>query len=96
MEGDKKITGVFGTEEISMGAIKRAESGFVYQVFIGKKEHSFSIRYERFEKGHMINSIIEGEIGDGEKIKMVVDGRLCPFATTGIILIAAGSLLVSR
>lgn len=92
---DKIITGTFGSQEISMGNISKTELGFDYQVFIGKKEHLFSIRYERLEKGHLVNSIIEGQVGDKEKIKMVVDGHLCPFATTGVIVIAAGSILLS-
>jgi hypothetical protein len=28
-----------------------------------------------------------------DELKVTVDGRLCPFATTGIILIAVGSSL---
>jgi hypothetical protein len=41
----------------------------------------------------MVNSVIEGSVGEGKKIALTVDGQLCPMATTGIILIAAGSLL---
>ena len=43
----------------------------------------------------MVNSIIEGELAEGMKIKLMVDGHLCPFATTGIILITVGSLVLS-
>lgn len=91
--GDRKIAGSFGSEEIALGNIEKTESGFVYRVIIGKKEYSFSIRYERVEKEHLVNSIIEGKI-DNEKIRMVVDGHLCPFVTTGIILITAGSIVI--
>ena len=39
----------------------------------------------------MVDSIIEGSLGDGRNLQLRVDGQLCPFATTGIIL---GSLAV--
>jgi hypothetical protein len=93
--GNRKITGNFGSHFIAMGDIRRIESGFVYQVFVKEKEYFFTIKYEEFEHEHLINSIIEGKIGDGKAIKLTVDGRLCPFATTGVILIAVGSLVVS-
>lgn len=91
--GDKKITGTFGKQEMSLGDIDKTDGGFVYHVFVGEKEHTFSIRYEEVEDGHLINSIIEGSMGQGQDLKVTVDGRLCPFATTGIILIAVGSSL---
>jgi hypothetical protein len=93
--GGRKITGSFGSHKIAIGTIKKAELGFLYQVIIGEKEYSFSVRYERLEKEHLVNSIIEGETDGGEKTKMVVDGHICPFATAGIILIVAGSSLLS-
>ena len=40
----------------------------------------------------MVNSIIEGKVTTGEQIKLTVDGHLCPFATTGIVMIIAGSV----
>jgi hypothetical protein len=92
--GDRKITGSFGSQKIAMGTITKTKLGSVYQVIIGEKEYSFSIRYERVEKEHLVNSIIEGEIDKGRKIKMTVDGHLCPFVTAGIILITAGSILI--
>ena len=93
--GNRKITGNFGTYYIAMGDIRRIESGFVYQVFVKEKEYFFTIKYEQFEQEHLINSVIEGKIADGKTIKWTVDGRLCPFATTGVILIALGSMVVS-
>ena len=54
--------------------------------------HQFT--YEQLEDEHMLNSIIEGSLGQGRDLRLKVDGHLCPFATTGIILIAAGSTLV--
>ena len=92
-EGDRKITGTFGSREMALGEIEKTDGGFVYHVFVGEKEHTFSIRYEKVDDGHLLNSIIEGSLGHGRDLKVTVDGRLCPFATTGIILIAVGSSL---
>ena len=92
-EGDRKITGTFGSREMALGEIEKKDGGFVYHVFVGEKEHTFSIRYEKVDDGHLLNSIIEGSLGHGRDLKVTVDGRLCPFATTGIILIAVGSSL---
>ena len=61
--------------------------------FVGENEHLFTIRYEKLEADHMVNSIIEGSLGKDLDLRFVVDGPLCPFATTGIILITAGSSL---
>ena len=91
--GDRKITGTFGSQEMALGDIDKTDGGFVYHVFVGEKEHTFSIRYEKVDDGHLLNSIIEGSLGHGRDLKVTVDGRLCPFATTGIILIAVGSSL---
>ena len=93
-EGERKIVGTFGSQEMSLGEVEKTDGGFVYHVFVGPEEHTFSIRYEQLEGGHMVNSIIEGSIGDGRPLRLTVDGHLCPFATTGILLIAAGSSLV--
>lgn len=93
--GNRKITGNFGTHFIAMGDIKRTESGFVYQVFVREKEYLFTIRYERLEDDHLVNSIIEGRIGDGKAVKLTVDGHLCAFATTGVILITVGAMVAS-
>ena len=93
--GDRKITGNFGSHYIAMGEITKTESGFVYQVFVREKEYFFTIKYEQLENDHLVNSIIEGKIGDGKAIKLTVDGHLCPFATTGVILIVVGSMVVS-
>jgi hypothetical protein len=92
--GDRRITGSFGREKISIGTITKTKHGFVYQALIGENEYSFSVRYEEIEKEHLVNSIIEGETDGGKKVKMVVDGHLCPFATAGIILIIAGSIIL--
>jgi hypothetical protein len=93
-EGDRKITGTFGTTAMALGAIDKQEGGFVYHVFVGDQEQLFSIRYQELEDAHMVNSVIEGTLPDGKVVKLSVDGRLCPMATTGIILIAAGAALV--
>ena len=93
--GDQKITGSLGPDKVALATITKSKHGFVYQVFIGKEEYAFSVTYQRVEKEHLVNSLIEGEIGGGEKVKMVVDGHLCPFATAGIILIIAGSMVLS-
>ena len=92
-KGDRKIVGTFGEQEMSLGEIEKTDEGFVYHVFVGEKETTFSIRYEEFKGGHLLNSIIEGSVGKGQDLKLTVDGRLCPFGTTGIILIAVGSAL---
>jgi hypothetical protein len=92
-EKDKKIVGTFGANEMSLGDVEKTDGGFVYHVFVGETEYLFKIRYEELEGEHMVNSIIEGSVGDGRDLKLTVDGHLCPFATTGIILIAAGSSL---
>jgi hypothetical protein len=92
-EGERKIVGTFGAKEMSLGDVEKTDDGFVYHVFVGDTEHLFTIRYEELEGDHMLNSIIEGSVGDGPPLKLTVDGHLCPFATTGIILITAGSTL---
>jgi hypothetical protein len=93
-EGDRKIVGTFGEQKMSLGDVEKTDGGFVYHVFVGLKEHTFSIRYEQLDDEHMLNSIIEGSLGDDRQLRLVVDGHLCPFATTGILLIAAGSSLL--
>jgi hypothetical protein len=94
-EGDRTITGTFASTAMALGAIDKQDNGFVYHVFIGEREQLFSIRYQELEGKHMVNSVIEGTLPDGKTLKLTVDGRLCPMATTGIILIAAGSALQS-
>lgn len=94
-EGDKKITGKFGPHEMALKNIEKTDDGFLYHVLVGDKEHQFTIRYEKFEDGHLTNSIIEGDIDKGQPLKLTVDGRLCPFATTGIILISFGAALLA-
>ena len=81
--------------DLSLGDVEKTDSGFVYHVFVGQDEYTFTIRYEKLEGEHMVNSIIEGSLGSGRDIKVTVDGHLCPFATTGIVLITAGSSLLS-
>jgi hypothetical protein len=93
-EGDLKITGTFAGRSMALGAIDKVEGGFVYHVFVEDREHTFSIRYQQLEDEHMVNSIIKGTLGDDRTLELTVDGQLCPFGTTGIILIAAGSSLM--
>ena len=92
--GNRILTGTVGEYFVALGDIKRTKEGFTYQVFIKEKEYAFSIKYERIENEHLVNSVIEGDVGKKKKVKMVVDGHLCPFATTGIICIAAGSAML--
>ena len=75
--------------------MERTEGGLTYNLMIGKEKRVFSVRYEQLQQEHMVNSVIEGEVEDGKKIRMVVDGHLCPFATAGVILIVVGSALSS-
>jgi hypothetical protein len=93
--GERRIHGTFGSQEMALGEIEKTDQGFVYHVFVGDEEHTFSIRYEKLEDGHLVNSIIEGSLGSGRQLKLTVDGHLCPFGTTGILLIAVGSSLAS-
>jgi len=94
-QGDLKITGTFAGRSMALGAIDKVESGFVYHVFVEDRERTFSIRYEQLENEHLVNSIIEGQMSEDRALKLTVDGRLCPFATTGIILISLGASLSS-
>jgi hypothetical protein len=89
-KAERMITGTFGPLRIALGKMERIPSGFVYRVFVGEKEHRFSIRYERVEDEHMLNSVIEGGLNAEKRVRLTVKGRLCPFATTGIIMIIAG------
>ncbi|MCB2170035.1 MAG: hypothetical protein KQI78_20420 [Deltaproteobacteria bacterium] len=92
-DGDQLITGTFGAMTLAMGKIEKTADGLVYHVVAGETPLRFTIRYDRQEDGHLVNSIIEGSAGEGRPIRLVVDGRLCPFATTGIIMIAVGAAL---
>lgn len=94
-KGDRVITGKFGTLSVALGRVDRKDHKFIYQVFVGDAEYAFSIRYEKIEAEHLVNSIIEGKLGPDRPLRLAVDGHLCPFATTGIILIVAGALMLS-
>jgi hypothetical protein len=85
------ITGSFGSLKMSMGKIKKTKSGFLYEVFVNRKKHIFSIQYDKVQNGHMVNSIIQGKIGKNRPVHLKADGPLCPFATTGIIMISLGA-----
>ena len=93
-EGKNRIIGTFGKIKIGLGDIEKKDDKVVYNVLVDGKEYLFSIRYENFEREHMVNSIIEGTIDAGRQIRLNVDGNLCPFATTGIILIVSGAMLL--
>jgi hypothetical protein len=93
-EGAQRITGSFGSVKMALGKIERKGKGFTYHVIAGDREYEFSITYKRVEAEHLVDSLIEGEL-DGRKISLSVDGHLCPFATTGIILIVVGSAALS-
>ncbi|MBW1983146.1 MAG: hypothetical protein JRI53_00370 [Deltaproteobacteria bacterium] len=90
-KGGKIITGTFGPLKMSMGKIKKTSKGILYQVFVDNKKHAFSIQYEKVQNGHMINSIIQGNFDKNRPIFLKTNGQLCPFATTGIIMITLGA-----
>ena len=85
------ITGSFGPLKMSMGKIKKMKHGFLYEVYVNNKKHKFSIQYEKVQDGHMVNSIILGKIDKDRPVHLKTDGQLCPFATTGIIMISMGA-----
>jgi hypothetical protein len=89
------ITGDFGTLSMALGNIRQGEGKILYQVLVEDREYTFSIRYERVEDEHMVNFVIEGQTENKDKIRLTVDGHLCPFATTWIIMIVVGSVLLS-
>ena len=92
-DGAQPITGSFGSLKMALGKIERKGKGFTYHVIAGDLEYEFSITYKRVEAEHLVDSLIEGQL-DGRKIELSVDGHLCPFATTGIILIVVGSAVL--
>ena len=92
---DSLVTGDFGPLKMALGNIRKSGEKILYQVLVDDKEYTFFIRYDRIEGEHMVNSVIEGEIGNGNLIRLTADGHLCPFATTGIIMIVVGSVLLS-
>ena len=89
------ITGHFGPVKMSMENIKKNKNGFLYEVIVNTKKHIFSISYEKVQSGHMLNSVIQGSIDKNNNIYLETNGRLCPFATTGIIMIAVGSAYIT-
>jgi hypothetical protein len=93
--GNRIIEGTFDTLKMALGNIEESGESVIYPVFAGDRAYRFSIRYERVEGGHMVNSIIEGDTGGGNHMRLSVDGRLCPFATTGIVMIVVGAVLLS-
>lgn len=94
-DGDQLITGTFGTLSLIMGKIEKTAAGLIYHVVAGETPLRFTVRYDKQEDGHLVNSIIEGSAGKSRPIRLTVDGRLCPFATTGIIMIAVGAALTA-
>ena len=71
--GDRKVTGTFGDTKMSLGEIEKADGGFVYHLFVGEVEHIFSVRFEKLDEGHLLNSIIEGSLG-GIVANVVIGG----------------------
>jgi hypothetical protein len=90
-KGSRIITGDFGPLRMSMEKIKKTNKGFLYQVFVDNTKHTFSIQYENVQNSHMLNSIIQGNIDKKRQIQLKANGSLCPFATTGIIMISLGA-----
>jgi hypothetical protein len=85
------VAGTFGPLKMSLGEMEKKGDRIIYQVFIGETEHAFSIRYEKLQEEHLFNPVIEGPMSQPERMKLIVKGRLCPFAVTGIIMIVAGT-----
>jgi hypothetical protein len=93
---------VFGhVKNNPLWAIYNCGSDIKGQIDVKGTYHKFDLRYHRGGDQKITgsfgpeNSIIEGETDSGEKIKMLIDGHLCPFATAGLILIIAGSMILS-
>lgn len=94
-ETDRIVAGTFGPVEMSLHTIEKRHGGVVYHVRVGSEEYRFKITYTKRADEHMVNSIIEGNLSNGRSLRLVVDGPLCPFATTGIILIVTGAAALS-
>ncbi len=92
-EGGKRVAGTFGKKEIGLGNIEKTDKKLVYHVLVNGKEYLFSVIPEKIEGNHMVNSVIEGTLDKSRIMRFNVDGELCPFATTGIILIVSGAML---
>ena len=92
-EREKRFTGTFGKKEIGLGDIEKTDKKLIYHVFVNGKEYLFSVIPEKIEENHMVNSVIEGTLDERRIMRFHVDGELCPFATTGIILIVSGAML---
>jgi hypothetical protein len=95
-DGDRIITGEFGSLKMALGRLEKKDRRVIYPVQVEEKAYSFSIRYEKIQGEHMVNSIIDGEIEKGIPLTLTVDGALCPFATTGIIMVVVGSRILSH
>jgi len=91
-KAEQVVSGAFGQSKMILEKIEKNNTQFFYHIRINDKESVFSIRYERMEDEHLVNSIIEGKVEPDKKIELAVNGRLCPFATTGVVLIVAGAL----
>ena len=79
-----------------MGRIEKIPGGLVYPMTNGLATYRFISRYAKQKEMPLVNAIIEGKDGDGRALRLTVDDRLCPFATTGIIMIAVGAILFSN
>lgn len=86
------VDGRFGETTMALQRIEKGADGFVYHLESGGVPLRFSIHYRRVDADHLVDSTIKGTLASGRPIELKVDGRLCPFATSGIILIAAGAL----
>jgi hypothetical protein len=86
------VSGSFGGREAALERIVPVEQGFVYDLSLGEDLLEFHIRYLRNAQGHLENPVIEGRLPGRQAVRLTVDGPLCPFATTGVILIVAGAL----
>jgi hypothetical protein len=91
-DAPRLVTGSFGGREAALERILPLDQGFVYELSLGEDLLEFRIRYHRDVQGHMQNPVIEGRLPGRRAVRLTVEGQLCPFATSGLILMVAGAL----
>ena len=89
--GTGMMTGTFGPLNMSLGEVEKKGDRFLYRVFMGQTGYAFSVRFEKIQEKHLVNTLIEGPLTDAGEVKLTVHGGLCPSAATGIIMIVAGA-----
>jgi hypothetical protein len=86
------VSGTFGGREAALERILPVDQGFVYDLSLGEDLLEFHIHCSQDAQGHLENPVIEGRLPGRKSVRLAVDGRLCPFATMGVILIVTGAL----